>query len=257
MSFPFTFELGGHTIYLHAITEWLAIFAGFRYYLLLRRKQGDQITSETRIWIIIGAMFGALAGSRLVGGLENYPEMAASTQKAFYFFSNKTIVGGLLGGLFGVEFTKAIAGEHKRSGDLFVFPIILALIIGRTGCFSMGLAEQTYGLRTGLPWGIDLGDGIPRHPVCLYEIFFLVLLWLSLSWLKAKQPPQSGGLFRIFMISYLIFRFMLDFIKPHFTWSAGLSTIQFACLAGLVWYIYDSLSTMKRAQQIKQTQPDA
>ncbi|PST84376.1 diacylglyceryl transferase [Pedobacter yulinensis] len=257
MNFPIAFDINGHTLYLHAIAEWLAFFAGFRYYLLLRRREGDQIDSENRIWIIIGCMFGALIGSRLLGALENYPEMLASRQRLLYFFTNKTIVGGLLGGLFGVELTKKIVGETRRSGDLFVFPIILALIIGRLGCFSMGLAEQTHGLPASLPWAIDLGDGIPRHPVSLYEILFLCLLWLYLIWLKQDRLPAPGGLFRFFMIAYLVFRFTLDFIKPHFSWDTGLSTIQMACIAGLVWYAIDRAQPAGKFINNNQHLPDA
>ena len=68
---------------------------------------------------------------------------------------------------------------------LFTYPLILAIIIGRIGCFSMGVFEETYGLPTTLPWGMNLGDNIPRHPVCLYEIIFLIFLMVySLHQLK-------------------------------------------------------------------------
>ena len=33
-----------------------------------------------------------------------------------------------------------------------------------------GLHDDTYGLPTALPWGIDLGDGVPRHPAPLNDI---------------------------------------------------------------------------------------
>jgi phosphatidylglycerol:prolipoprotein diacylglycerol transferase len=57
----------------------------------------------------------------------------------------KTVAGGSLGGLFGVEVVKNIIGEKQKSGDLFTYPIILALIIGRIGCFTTAIYEQTYG----------------------------------------------------------------------------------------------------------------
>ena len=71
-----------------------------------------------------------------------------------YFYSNKTIVGGLLGGLVGVELIKKLIKEKNASGDLFTYPLILAMIIGRIGCFSMGVYEETYGL----PSSIAMGD---------------------------------------------------------------------------------------------------
>ncbi|HYK45049.1 MAG TPA: diacylglyceryl transferase, partial [Parafilimonas sp.] len=69
----------------------------------LRKKQEDDITSENRTWIIIGAVFGAFFGSRLIGGLENPVSMLHSRNIFWHFYSNKTVVGGFLGGLAGVE----------------------------------------------------------------------------------------------------------------------------------------------------------
>ncbi len=236
MHFPITIHIGSVSILLHTVTEFLGIFIGFRYFLYLRRKQGDQIVSPNRAWIIIGAIFGALIGSRLIGGLEDPLAMLQSKNIFLNFYENKTVVGGFLGGLCGVELVKKIVHEHHASGDLFTFPIILGLIIGRIGCFSMGIYEETYGLPTSLPWGLDLGDGLHRQPVCLYEIAFLILIWIFIARLQKKILLHVGAKFKIFMIAYLVFRFLLDFIKPHYTFPFGLSTIQLVCLCGLAYY---------------------
>lgn len=222
---------------LHTVLETAGIFIGFRYFLHLRKKRTDVIEQQNRIWIIIGAIFGALLGSRLLGALEDPQAWMASENPFLYFYQNKTVVGGFLGGLFGVELIKKYIGEKKASGDLFVFPMILALIIGRVGCFSMGVYEETYGLPSSIPWGMDLGDGTSRHPVTLYEIIFLSVLWILLQRTQHLLPLENGALFKIFMISYLLFRFALDFIKPHYQLPAGLSTIQVACLLGLLYYL--------------------
>jgi phosphatidylglycerol---prolipoprotein diacylglyceryl transferase len=234
--FPISIEIGSLKILLHAILEPLGIFIGFRYFLYLRKGKGDQIESSQRLWIIIGAIFGALIGSRLVGGLENPAELLKASNPLIYFYTNKTVVGGFLGGLFGVELVKKLIKENKSSGDLFTYPMLLALIIGRIGCFSMGVFEETYGIQTNSFLGMNLGDGINRHPVILYEIFFLLLLWISMKQIEKKYILVDGGRFKIFMIAYLFFRLMLDLIKPHYTFNFGLSTIQLVCLAGLIYY---------------------
>jgi prolipoprotein diacylglyceryltransferase len=237
MQFPVVFQIGNSDITLHAIMETLSFFIGFRYFLYLRKRQGDHITSPNRVWVIIGAIFGALIGSRLVGSLERPYELFMTHNLLDYIMSNKTVVGGFTGGLLGVESAKKIIGEKRSSGDLFVYPMILALIIGRIGCFSMGVYEETYGLPTNLPWGMNLGDGITRQPVDLYEIGFLILLWISLSQLQKRKTLESGALFKLFMIFYLLFRLLLEFIKPHYAYFIGLSTIQIVCLAGLLYYL--------------------
>ena len=236
LQFPWHIEIGSSRILLHSILEPLGMFIGFRYFLYLRRKQGDAIASPHRTWIVIGAIFGALLGSRLAGGFENPPALWKAANPFIYLYLQKTVVGGFLGGLAAVEITKKIIGEEKSSGDIFTFPMILALVIGRLGCFSMGVQEETYGLPTRLFTGMDLGDGLLRHPVCLYEIAFLIILWLGMKQLEKRWTLQPGARFKIFMIAYLLFRFLLDFIKPHYTFATGLSTIQIICLAGLAYY---------------------
>lgn len=236
MNFPIQITIGNVTVPLHAVAELAGMFIGFRYFSYLRKKQGDTITSSNRTWIIVGAIFGAIVGSRLIGGLENPYTLSNSSNVFLHFYSNKTVVGGFLGGLLGVELIKKVIYEPQSSGDLFTYPMILALMIGRIGCFSMGVYEETYGMETTLPWGMDLGDGILRHPVTLYEILFLILLWLLLVQLGKRHTFVVGAKFKLFMMTYLLFRFVLDFIKPHHTFGIGLSTIQITCLLGLMYY---------------------
>jgi prolipoprotein diacylglyceryltransferase len=212
------------------------MFIGFRYFLFLRKSQGDTVQSMNRIWVLIGAIFGSLIGSRLVGGLENPIALFEAKNWLLYFYHNKTVLGGFWGGLFGVELIKKLIGERQNTGDIFVCPILLALIIGRIGCFSMGIHEETYGLPTTFFTGMYLGDNFLRHPVAFYEIVFLIIFWMFLILLENKYTLTQGSRFKLFMISYVAFRFLLDFIKPHYTFPFGLSTIQIVSLFGLLYY---------------------
>ena len=236
MQFPVELHFVKNSIHLHAVMETAGFFIGFRYFLYLRKKQGDIIESTNRTWILIGAIFGALAGSRLIGSLERPNELLHAKNIVEYIYNNKTVLGGFFGGLLGVELIKKIVGEKHSSGDLFTYPMILALIIGRIGCFSMGVYEETYGTPTKLFTGIDLGDGLMRHPVSLYEIFFLVLLWIGLLMLEKKYLLAEGGRFKLFMIGYISYRFLVDFIKPSYPIIFGLSTIQLTAVIGLIYY---------------------
>jgi prolipoprotein diacylglyceryltransferase len=215
--------------------ETLAFFIGFRYFLYLRKARVDLISESNRVWIFIGASLGALVGSRVLGALENPSALMAGDTSLVKIFGSKTMVGGLLGGLLGVELIKKKIGVTRSSGDLFTYPLILAILIGRIGCFLNGVAEPVYGLETSLWTGMDLGDGHYRHPVALYEIAFLLLAWVTLVQVERKKTLAEGLRFKLFMIAYLAFRFLLDFIKPTDPLLARFSAIQLACLAGL-WY---------------------
>jgi len=232
---PFEPVLFGLKINVHLVLEYLAFFVGFRYYIVLRKKSADNISSNNRLSIIIGAIFGALVFSRLVAFLEK-PELHLQ-QNWFYILSNKTIMGGLFGGLLGVELAKKVIGEKESSGDLFTLPLILGICIGRIGCFFTGIKEFTYGKETSFFLGIDLGDGVLRHPIALYEVLFLLILFLYIqNLLKKGSFLDNGILFKIFMISYFSFRFLIEFIKPNTFLLLGLSSIQYLCLICLVYY---------------------
>jgi prolipoprotein diacylglyceryltransferase len=125
-------------------------------------------------------------------------------------------------------------GVTVATGDVLVMPLVLGIAVGRIGCFLSGLADRTYGVATALPWGVDFGDGVARHPTQLYEIAFLAAFAVVLVVLTPRLSV-AGDRFKWFMIAYLTFRFAIDFIKPAAR-VGGLSTIQWAALAILAYY---------------------
>lgn len=235
MSLPFEPVVFGIPLNVHLILEYLAFFIAFRYYVYLRKKNADLISTSNRLSIIIGAVFGALILSRGVAFLEN--PVLHSEQGWYALWNNKTIMGGLFGGLLGVELSKKIIGEHRSSGDLFTLPIIMGIGIGRIGCFLSGTTEFTYGVVTDSGLGMDLGDGLARHPIALYELVFLLFLFGYMQWLwKKRRLLKNGDLFKLFMLSYFSFRFFIEFLKANVFYVFGLSSIQLLCLICLMYY---------------------
>ncbi|MFN7100681.1 MAG: prolipoprotein diacylglyceryl transferase family protein, partial [Flavobacterium sp.] len=130
--------------------------------------------------------------------------------------------------------------------DLFVFPIILGIFIGRIGCFLSGINEFTYGKVTTFFWGMDLGDHLKRHPIVLYELVFLVFLFLFL-WKLKQLNIKNGLLFQYFMISYFGFRFLIEFLKPNIYFIFCLSSIQILCLFCFLYYYKTIFNLFKNA----------
>jgi len=221
----------------HVFFESLSYFIGFRVYLQSRRRSGDVVTTEQRWWVVAAAVAGAAIGGKVLNWFVDPPLLYRNWSNPYFLMSGKTVVGGLIGGLFAVEWAKRKLGVKRRTGDLFAIPLCAGIAIGRIGCFLAGLSDDTYGLATGLPWGVDFGDGLARHPVQIYEIFWLCLvaLWL---WRLSRSPHREGDLFKTFMALYFVFRLVVEFIKPGTT-IAGLTAIQWACAAMLVYYAPD------------------
>lgn len=248
MTIPYEPYIANIPVNVHLILEYLAFFLAFRYYVYLRRNQEDTISHSNRLSIILGAIIGAFLGSRIVGLMES-PFFEFSLQYLIALFNTKTIMGGLFGGLLGVEIAKFIIGEKQSSGDLFTFPIILGIFIGRIGCFLSGINEFTYGIETQFFTGINLGDGVMRHPIALYELLFLFGLFLFLILLKKHVKLENGYLFQYFMILYFGFRFIIEFIKPNTFFILGLSSIQWLCIICFIYYYKTILKTLRNAYQ--------
>jgi phosphatidylglycerol---prolipoprotein diacylglyceryl transferase len=233
---PFEPTILGIKINTHLVFEYLAFFIAFQYYRRSRNGANDTISKSNRLSIILGAIAGAFIGSRLAGFLEN-PMVTLHANQFIQLFNTKSIMGGLFGGLIGVEIAKKIINEKQSSGDLFTFPIIIGIMIGRIGCFLTGVNEFTYGKETSFITGIDLGDGLSRHPTALYELVFLLLLFILLKKLSFYTKKENGLLFKLFMLSYFGFRFLLEFLKPNIFFVLGLSSIQWLCLICWIYYI--------------------
>lgn len=201
-------------------------------------------------WFAAGAILGAAVGSKVVYWLQYPAYVLANFPEPTALLCGKTIVGGFLGGMIGVEYAKKRIGLSSSTGDLFVFPLLLGTMTGRVGCFFAGLDAHTYGNPTQLPWGVDFGDGVFRHPTQLYEIVFLVGLWLMLTRVRPRLR-QAGDLLKLFMISYLTFRVFIEFLKPPhgeilldnvasrpaaFLYGGLLTGIQVASLLGLFYF---------------------
>jgi phosphatidylglycerol:prolipoprotein diacylglycerol transferase len=211
----------------HFVFEALAYAVGFWIYRRDRARFGDVLAEPHRNYVIVAAILGAAAGSKLLGVTEKWGSWAA-------ILGGKTIVGGLLGGTVAVEWMKHWLGIRKRTGDLFAVAITVGMAIGRVGCFLGGMSDRTYGTPTALPWGVDFGDGVTRHPVQFYEVLFLLALAGILRFLGGKL--RGGEVYRVFLVSYLAWRLAVDFLKPEPAFG-GLSGIQWACVAGLIWYV--------------------
>ncbi len=238
MSFPVYFHVAGIRVHPHWVLETLAYAVAYRVYVALRNRYGDKLDDLNRWWLIAAAAVGAMLGCKVLYWFENPAMTLQNFRDPAYLLGGKTIVGALVGGLIAVEVLKKHFGIVSRTGDLFAVPLCVGIAIGRVGCLLTGVSDHTVGIATSLPWGMDFGDGVKRQPVQLYEIVFVLAL-AAFLFRRMQAPHRDGDVFRMFTVGYMGFRLGCDFLKPDVRVFAGLSSIQWACAAMLLYYARD------------------
>lgn len=226
---PILFTLYGIEVPSYSSFILLGLLTGLAVYYYFAKK--DRVLNHNSSVILIAGLTSGILGAKLLEWLFNYEFVWASLPNFELLLSGRTIIGGVLGGTIGVLLTKRFFGIRDRRGNQFAPGIAIGIAIGRIGCW---LAGCCYGVPTTLPWGVDFGDGILRHPTQLYESLFCLGLCIYLMTIRDKVT-KPGALFQRFMTIYLTYRFFIEFIRvePIMLW--GLTGYQLVCAAGIIF----------------------
>jgi prolipoprotein diacylglyceryltransferase len=150
----------------------------------------------------------------------------------------KTITTGLVGAYLSVEVVKLLLGIKAKTGDGLAIPLAVALAVGRWGCFVNGCCA---GQPTSLPWCVDFGDGICRHPTQIYESLFHAIWAVILIRLNQRDILRYQRL-KLYLLAYCAFRFAIEFVRTEDLWLRPLTYYQvvvalFATFLAVQWVI--------------------
>ncbi len=195
-----------HTIFDCAawLSAWaMSWFVGSRHYLNAASRTPIRDPGYF-IALGLGGIAGALAFGSVNMGLGGVWRIGHS------------IAGGIAGAIVAIEIYKWHAGIRGSTGGQFAAPLAVGIAVGRLGCFFAGLPDYTYGTPASVPWAVDFGDGIHRHPVQLYESAAMVLfLIVYLRALAHRSPLFLHQGFYLFVGWYAAQRFIWEFFKPY------------------------------------------
>ena len=207
----------------HLAFDVLAVAVGLG--LVWRQRRGPRSPLPVTVMALVGATMGA----RLLGLLIDPAETWSLRFQPGGWMQQKTVVGGILGGWLAVEGTKWRLGIRHSTADRYVWPLLVAMGVGRLGCFFSGVTDRTHGTPSALPWAMDLGDGLLRHPLALYELLVLAVLGGLL-----RHPRLTAALrWRAFVFGYMGWRFLSAPLAPPTPVWGPLTTLQVAALVGL------------------------
>jgi phosphatidylglycerol---prolipoprotein diacylglyceryl transferase len=229
---PVLFHLGKIAVPSYSFFVLLGLAVGAAIYFYEAKKQKS--LGENGFLIAIGSLTGGVLGAKILELIINYKLVMANISNWEVIASGRTIVGGLIGGTIGAVLTKKILGIKEKRGNLFAPAVAMGVAIGRLGCFFRGCC---YGQPTDLPWGVNFGDDIPRHPTQLYESLFMLAMFVYLEKVKNKENIKPGQLFKTLMISYFVFRFFIEFIRVEPVVFAGLTLFQIISIGVIIYLV--------------------
>jgi phosphatidylglycerol---prolipoprotein diacylglyceryl transferase len=219
--------------YVFDALAWVAAFTAARWQYKRWRSDAVRLSKilEPSYFVALGV--GALIGAWLVG--------SANSLRGPIIAPSHSIAGALAGGIVAVELWKRVHGVSTSTGGMLVLPICTGIVIGRLGCFFAGLPDYTYGVPTNLPWAVELGDGIGRHPVQLYESISIALflaIYIRARLMDAAWTRDHA--FQAMIIFYACQRFAWEFLKPYPAVLGPLNVFHLLMLGliayGLLWW---------------------
>jgi len=148
--------------------------------------------------------------------------------------------GALAGGVLGLYlFARRRKVSLASLLDVAAPGVALAQAIGRWGNF---VNQELYGPPTDLPWGIPIRpenrmagyEAFERfHPLFLYESIWNLASFGLLYWLWSKHGDRLkiGDLFLIYLITYPVGRFLLEFMRLDYVPMFGINANQWLMAA--------------------------
>jgi phosphatidylglycerol---prolipoprotein diacylglyceryl transferase len=228
---PTLFHIGGLPVPTHAFFLTLGVLVAMLVMVYEARRRGR--LDQELVAVMAGTLLFGAVGAKLATVWQYVRLSEDPTLVGALVDGGKSILGGLAGAYIGALITKKVIGYKGKTGDLFAPGIALGMAVGRIGCF---LTEQV-GTPTSLPWGIAVdaetasrlpggpAAGVPMHPSFLYEIAFQLAVF-ALLWAVRDRIPVPGELFKIYLLAYAVFRFLVEFVRGNQVMWSGLSGSQ-------------------------------
>ena len=190
---------------------------------------------------------GGFLGAKLLFILVSLPQIIANhipfwavMMGGFVFY------GGLIGGALGMYiYCKQFKVDMGELVETYAAALPLAHAFGRVGCFFAGCCYGVeYNGVFSYTYTATLGVtpiGVPLLPIQLIEALGLVIIFAIELLVYIKTKKKRGYSLVIYMISYSILRFVLEFFRGDsergkilFSTSQWISIIMFICAAVIV-----------------------
>jgi phosphatidylglycerol:prolipoprotein diacylglycerol transferase len=241
-------HVGPYAISTYSLLFLLAYIVGgvVTYYEAKRQHRATEVILRIALGALAGGLIGAKASMLIFLGpstfIKDLPQL---------WYSGQAWTGAFFGGYLGVLVVKRFNHIRYPTGDVFALALPLAQAIGRLGNL---LGGDPFGLPSNLPWAI-MQHGVRRQPSAFYEMVLDLVLFALILYMRNKML-RLGDLFKLYVVGYCSFRFLVDFTRadPHVF--LGFTLVQVLYVPTIVGFSY-SLWKSYYESQLARTVPDA
>jgi len=216
-------------------------------WLAARYGEGFGIPRDTTYSVAMRMVVAGVVGARLTWDLSHWDQLHSPLDLIAVWKGGLQFSGGFV---FAVIAGYPIYRHWNRltrwhSLDGYAYGLTIGLAIGRIACTSVGehfgrrssffLAVRYDGgaVREGTLGDLPLTKGMVFHNTAIYELLYLVLLFLVFTWLLyvRKSKPRPGTIIGIFCLYYGVCRFATDSLRVNDERVLHMTGAQFLCLA--------------------------
>ena len=204
--------IGTIRVHWYGITYLVGFVAGWWLARIRARQPGSTWKPNDVDDVIFYAALGVILGGRLGWVLIYGHSLLAENPLAIF----KVWQGGMSfhGGLVGVMLAIALFARLRKRAVADVFDFMaplpaLGLFTGRIGNFING---ELWGKPADVPWGF-LVNGEVLHASQLYEAALEGLVLFAIVWLFTRKPRPQLAPSGLFLLSYAVFRFLIEFVR--------------------------------------------
>jgi phosphatidylglycerol:prolipoprotein diacylglycerol transferase len=220
--------------------------------------EDPDIAWDALIWALVGGVVGARiyhiftpSQTLLDAGIDTKYYLTHPIDILTIWRGGLGIPGAIAGGAIAIYFFARYRKiDHLMLFDAAAPAVALGQAIGRWGNF---VNQELFGPPTDLPWKIFIRpenrmapylDEEYFHPLFLYESIWNLLNAIFLYWLWKRFPDRlkRGDLFFVYLITYPLGRFLLEFIRLDYVplfginFNQGLSLLV-AILSAIALYL--------------------
>lgn len=216
-------NIGPFQISSYAFFAFIGCVAFFTTINLLGRKEGiDKFVSKKNLYFNLIAAIGLIA-QYIFALIVN--SIVHSIEERTIVIGGITWIGGLLGSLPTIylllNHVKYFKGDKYKYLSIFASAILIGHVFGRVGCFFAGCCYGKLcfnGMGVSFPEGSTAaleypsasGVSLPVYPTQLYEALFDLILFIIIISFRKKIKYFD---IEVYLVSYAIFRFLLEFIR--------------------------------------------